>query len=140
MGDLTAHFSRSELRCRHCGEMRITCDGLEHLETLRCQVGLTLHPSSGYRCRVHDADVHRIWVPEYDLEERDGPHTIIRYGNCTVDVEIMGWQARKLVCSAISLGWTGIGLHQKGDHDQRIVHLDRLRDSPGRPRPWIWSY
>ena len=39
MGDLSAHFSRSELQCRCCGRLQIDSRLLDGLEKLRAQYG-----------------------------------------------------------------------------------------------------
>lgn len=58
MGDLSAHFSRSEFRCHHCGRLvGPTSQLLAVLERLRARVGRPLRIVSGYRCPAHNAAV-----------------------------------------------------------------------------------
>jgi len=58
MGDLTAHFSRSEFVCRHCHRgMRVPAELLELLEGIRALNGKPLRVVSGYRCPTHNAAV-----------------------------------------------------------------------------------
>jgi len=120
----TAHFTDAELGCK-CG-----CGGLppqdfqDLLEALRIFHDAPLRISSGYRCPDHNAKVSKTG--------RAGPHT-----KGAVDVLVSGERAYELLQDAISLGWTGIGLSQKGPHESRFLHLDRLVDSP---RPTVWSY
>ena len=49
-------------------------------------------------------------------------------------------EALKILIAAITVGFTGIGVMQKGS--SRFIHLDDLAEdlSIGRPRPHIWSY
>ena len=46
----------------------------------------------------------------------------------------------RLVRLALLLGFTGIGIRQRGDNGRRYVHIDDLDQAPGIPRPLIWSY
>lgn len=57
MGDLSAHFSRTEFRCRHCGRVVVDPELVAALERLRAAVGRPLPIVSGYRCPVHNRAV-----------------------------------------------------------------------------------
>ena len=57
-----------------------------------------------------------------------------------VDTAISGERAHRLVRLALLLGFTGIGIRQRGDYGSRYVHVDDLDKAPGIPRPAIWSY
>ena len=57
MGDLSAHFSRHEFACRHCGRVIVTRHLVQHLERLRALVGAPLVVVSGYRCPEHNRAV-----------------------------------------------------------------------------------
>ena len=46
--------------------------------------------------------------------------------------------AYNLLKIAFTVGFTGIGVNQKGG--ARFLHLDTIDNSPNRPRPTIWSY
>jgi len=128
MGDLTEHFSRSELECRcGCRRMRLDDEFLRELELLRQLFGEPMPITSGWRCPEHNNHV--------SSTGRDGPHT-----RGAVDVGVLGNDALALIALAESQHWTGIGVSQRGPHAGRFVHLDRLPDAPGQPRPWVWSY
>jgi uncharacterized protein YcbK (DUF882 family) len=99
---------------------------MDRLEALRNQIGKPMVLSSAYRCPVHNAAVSGTGD--------NGPHTTGR----AVDVLIRGTEALRLVAKAIELGFTGIGVKQKGG--ARFIHLDDLHPKIGGPRPWIWSY
>lgn len=120
----TEHFTDAELNCPHCGKMEFPEAFLQHLETIRVIFGRPMPLNSGYRC------------PDYNDQisdtGRDGPHT-----KGAVDVRISGQDAYELVGWALRMGWTGIGINQKGDFPQRFVHLDRLHLVM---RPRIWTY
>ena len=49
-----------------------------------------------------------------------------------VDIAISGDKAHRLVRMALLLGFTGIGVRQRGDHRRRFVHLDDLDNAAGR--------
>lgn len=58
MGDLTEHFSRSELECRcGCGLFNAKGRLLSTLEAIRRAVGKSVHIESGCRCAEKNADV-----------------------------------------------------------------------------------
>lgn len=122
---ITKNFSRKELECK-CG-----CGGciedevfLYNLQQLRDKFGMPMHISSGFRCPTYNAQVSHTGSI--------GPHTI-----AAVDVLIYGREAYKLLMLAIAGGFDGVGLNQKGNFNQRFIHLDRLF---GATRPWVWTY
>lgn len=84
--------------------------------------------SSGYRCPRHNSRV--------SSTGESGPHTTGQ----AVDILASGGNALRIVEIALDLGFTGIGLKQKGEHSRRFIHLDTLPNAPGQPRPWIWTY
>lgn len=101
---------------------------MERLEAMRVSSGIVMPIVSGYRCSTYNIQVSNTGMA--------GPHTT----GCAVDVRIKGGDAITLIRHALYHGITGIGVSQKGDHDKRFLHLDRLDYKEGRPRPWIWSY
>jgi len=56
-----------------------------------------------------------------------------------VDILINRASAVKVLKIALDLGFTGIGVAQKGADGSRFLHLDDL-SAPDHPRPGIWSY
>ena len=53
---VSEHFRAAEFRCK-CGDCRITLiseELLRRLERVRCDVGMPLLISSGYRCQAHN--------------------------------------------------------------------------------------
>ena len=57
MGDLSAHFSRSELQCRCCGRLQVDWRLLDGLEKLRELAGVAIRVHAGYRCPEHNQKV-----------------------------------------------------------------------------------
>ena len=56
-----------------------------------------------------------------------------------VDIGVSGERAYHLIRLAPAMGFTGIGINQRGPYKGRFVHLDTL-DDDDHPRPRIWSY
>lgn len=116
-----------EWACKGTGKIVVETDFLDLFEKLRGMYGRPLIISSGYRSPEHNAAV--------STTGDDGPHTTAQ----AVDIKIYGSHAFELVALAIGLGFTGVGVSQKGEHAKRFVHLDTLR-APAHPRPMLWSY
>lgn len=124
------HFTRNEFACKGndcCGNSNLIEDSfIDLLDELREQCGFALPVTSGYRCPVHNSKVSHTGLT--------GPHTTGR----AADLGVRGERAYRVVELAIRMGFTGIGLNQKGA--SRFVHLDDLPNAPGQPRPVCWSY
>ncbi len=95
-------------------------------DRLRHRYGKPLIVTSGYRCPVHNAAVSHTG--------RTGPHTTGQAADFRVD----RGDAYRLLKVALEMGFTGIGIQQKGGG--RFIHLDTLPNDDGQPRPTIWSY
>ena len=67
MGDLSAHFSRSELQCRCCGRLQIDSRLLDGLEKLRALAGVPVMIHAGYRCPRHNQEVGGVPHSEHTL-------------------------------------------------------------------------
>ena len=92
------------------------------LQTLRDEMQGPLKVSSGFRCEDHNQMV--------STTGRNGPHTLAK----ATDILISGERAMVLFEKARQIGFSGIGLSQKGNHASRFVHLDTL------PRKALFSY
>jgi len=59
MGDLSAHFSRHEFACHHCGQLAHDPPQrlLDGLEVVRANHGRPVRIVSGYRCPAHNRAV-----------------------------------------------------------------------------------
>ena len=96
------------------------------LEGLRIAYGRPLKVTSAARCASYNVKV--------SASGRNGPHTTGE----AVDIAIYGKEAWILLSLALSMGFTGIGVSQKGLN--RFLHLDTLPGSAKQPRPTVWSY
>ena len=121
-------FSAEELRCKcGCGDADMDPAFMVKLIAMRREAGFPFPLSSAYRCPAHN-----------DRESgtgKTGPHTTRR----AVDVRVSGARAYWIVANAARFGFSGIGVHQKGPHDKRFIHLDDSQAAI-HPRPWVWSY
>ncbi len=120
------NFRPDEFRCKGSGRLVIVPGFMDRLQALRVAYGRPMVITSGYRS------------PDYNVRVSStgpgGPHTTGR----AVDVAVRGADALELLQLALSHGFTGIGVQQKGQ--DRFIHLDDLDARTDRPRPWIWSY
>jgi uncharacterized protein YcbK (DUF882 family) len=129
MTQVTKHFTREELQCKcGCGRMEIPQEFLNKLEKLRKAFGKPMVITSGYRCPAHNSDVSETGAA--------GPHTL-----GAVDVSVAGADAHLLLQHANVVGFSGIGIKQKGPFSGRFVHLDDLPVTDNtHPRPRVWTY
>lgn len=123
---MTPHFTAAELACKcGCG-MLPAQDFMDKVEKLRVTVGFPLPVTSAARCPEHNAKV--------SSSGKDGPHTTGR----AIDLGVFGGKAHSVLAAALSMGFTGIGVAQKGGG--RFIHLDDLQSTDKRFRPYVWSY
>ncbi|MFL6968473.1 D-Ala-D-Ala carboxypeptidase family metallohydrolase [Pseudomonas alvandae] len=124
-----ANFPYAELRCR-CGR----CDSTGHemaphfmdlVQQLRELYGRPMPLSSAYRCPLHPAEANKPAPGEH----LDG---------LAVDVLCRGAEALRLLNLALILGFTRIGVNQKGV--SRFLHLGLAPTGRRLPSPTIWSY
>lgn len=110
------------------GALAYEADFLDRFERLRVAFGHALPINSGYRTPAHNEAI--------STTGDNGPHTTGR----ACDVQVYGTPAFDLIRLALLLGFTGIGVQQKGDPGSRYLHLDDLTAADGFPRPMVWSY
>ena len=123
------HFKQYELECHcGCGQNKMGEKFLSLLEDLRTYYGKPINISSAYRCPEHNNNVSNsgFW----------GPHTTGQ----AVDIVICGFNAMHLLKGILAIGFSGVGISQRGSHEKRFIHIDTLMDEVNPPRPWIWSY
>jgi len=65
MGDLSEHFSKSELACRCCGQLKIESSLLAALEQLRSLAGKEILVHDAYRCTAHNQEVGGVTDSEH---------------------------------------------------------------------------
>lgn len=112
MGDLSAHFSKSELACHCCGELKIENALIVALEQLRTLSGRPIEVHDGYRCPAHNQQVGGV---------SDSEHT----RGMAADVSIPGLSLQEMYELALQVPIFfngGIGVY-----DSRFLHLDVRR-------------
>jgi uncharacterized protein YcbK (DUF882 family) len=125
--DQVDYFKAGEFACQcGCGVEGIQPALVFKLDELRHMFGKPLTITSGYRCPVHNQNVSTTGTT--------GPHTT----GLAADIGISGRDAVVVLRMALQVGFTGIGVQQKGGG--RFLHVDLIPDSFGAKRPWIWSY
>ncbi len=128
MPNHSAHFSTAELQC-HCGCGKALMDAkfLAKIEDLRTAYGKPMAVTSAYRCPAHNTAVSHTGA--------NGPHTT----GGAIDIKICGAAAYELLLLAMQLGFSGLGISQRGDMESRFIHIDNL-SYPDYPRPRVWTY
>ena len=123
------YFSEEELRCKGTGELKMMEEFMSKLIELRKKLGQPMVISSGYR------------TPEYNQRISGSSKSAHILGKA-VDVVCSGEKAYNIVKLGLEIGFTGIGIQQRGEHSKRFIHLDDVEPDKyeGIPRPWIWSY
>jgi uncharacterized protein YcbK (DUF882 family) len=120
------YFKREEFKCKHCGAEKMDPAFLVLLDELRHRCGFPLPVTSGYRCPAYNDKV--------STTGPNGPHTTGK----AADIGVSRHRAYDVLRHALAMGFTGIGVKQKGE--ERFVHLDTLTEPQAAPRPTVWSY
>src|ERR1043166_8388810 len=115
------HFAIREWASKGDGKVVVETEFMDRLERLRAAYGKPMILNSGYRSPEHNVQVAETGP--------NGPHTTGRAGG----VRVSGPDAVHLLQLALGLGFTGIGVQQKGALDSRYLHLDDLA-APAFPR------
>ena len=97
---------------------------LDAIQGLRSAFDKPLMVSSYYRSGAYNSRVSSTGA--------HGPHTSGR----AIDFSISGEDAYLLLQRALRMGFTGIGVNQKGPYAKRFIHIDTLTEK----RPRVWSY
>jgi uncharacterized protein YcbK (DUF882 family) len=119
------NFAAHEFACRHTGKNGMQAGFMERLQKLRTAYGKPMRVTSGYRDKTHPIEAEKSVY---------GAHTDGR----AADIAVAGEDALRLIRLALDLGFTGIGVQQRGI--SRFIHLDDLPAGSRLPRPAIWSY
>jgi uncharacterized protein YcbK (DUF882 family) len=109
MGDLSEHFSTSEMECHHCGRCSISGALITALEALRALGPEPIIVNDGYRCPEHNAAVGG--VP--DSEHVQG---------IAADIRIQGLSLQEMYDRAVRVqdfAEGGIGVY-----DGNFIHVD----------------
>jgi uncharacterized protein YcbK (DUF882 family) len=118
------NFTEAEFRCRHTGKCEMHPEFMACLQRLRLAYGKPMKITSGFRDRTHPVEARKAST---------GAHALGR----ACDVAVTGADAIRLMVLAVEMGFTGIGVQQKGEG--RFIHLDDV-PSNQLPRPSLWSY
>ena len=121
----STYFSQHEFKCSHTGKCDMDANFIDKLNDLRLAFGKPMKITSGFRDVTHPIEAKK---------KTPGAHTT---GQAAV-IAVSREDAFDLLSLALTKGFTGIGIQQKGSG--RFIHLDTLKNSPERPRPTIWSY
>ena len=121
----STYFSQHEFKCSHTGKCEMNPDFIDKLNDLRLAFGQPMRIPSGVRAVTHPIEAKK---------KTSGAHTTGQ----AADIAISREDAFHLLSLALSKGFTGIGIQQKGSG--RFIHLDTLQNTEERPRPTIWSY
>lgn len=120
-------FSPKEMACQGTGRLIVHPDFMDRLSTLRALVNKPLIVSSGYRSPEHNAAV-------------GGAVSSAHLTGRAVDLKCHGKVAYLVLKHAMTCGFTGVGVSQKGPHRSRFIHLDDLPATENVFRPTVWSY
>ena len=123
--DTSAYFNQHEFTCSHTGKCDMDSNFINKLNELRVAFGKPMRITSGFRDVTHPIEAKK---------SSPGAHTTGQ----AADIAVSRADAFDLLSLALTKGFTGIGIQQKGSG--RFIHLDTLKNSPERPRPTIWSY
>ncbi len=109
MGDLSAHFSKAELACHCCGDLKIENALIEALEQLRTLANKEIVVHDAYRCSDHNLEVGGV---------TDSEHT----RGMAADIAIPGLSLQQMFELALQIPTFlngGIGVYDGG-----FLHLD----------------
>lgn len=104
------NFKKEEFDCKVTGENEMKKEFMDKLQELRSKVGIPLVITSGYRSIKHPIEAKK---------PKGGQHT----KGSACDIKCHSNTAYKIVKVALEVGFTGIGINQKGATG-RFVHLD----------------
>jgi len=121
------HFSKSELECSFSGECEVEEDAIQKLEALREEWGKPIRLSSAYRSAENPRERTKKTGPGYH-------HGVNGNGGQAFDVLLAGEDVVPFIALAIKHGFKGIGVNQKGEWNQRFIHIDT------REKYACWSY
>jgi zinc D-Ala-D-Ala carboxypeptidase len=125
MSWMSPYFTSEEMQCSHTGLELMDAEFMEMLTELRVRYAKPLVVTSAYRHPSHPIEARK---------SKPGAHTTGK----AVDLGVQYGDAYTILGIALTMGFTGIGVQQKGS--DRFIHLDTCTEQNGFPRPTIWSY
>jgi uncharacterized protein YcbK (DUF882 family) len=118
------NFTRQEMACKcGCNSEGVQPQLMDKLQELRTRYGKPMTITSAYRCPRHPVEA---------TKTTPGAHAL----GLAADIGVQGAEAYEVLKLAFELGFTGIGVQQKGSG--RFIHLDVATTQ--LPRPTTWSY
>jgi len=124
--DLYANFSKHEFDCSHSGKNEMQHEFMSKLQALRTAYGKPMKITSGFRDYSHPIESKK--------KRKNGAHPT----GLAADISTSRKEAYEVLKLAFELGFTGIGIQQRGSG--RFIHLDIIKSNQEQPRPTIWSY
>jgi len=119
------NFSKEEFDCNYTGKNEMQHSFMAKLQALRTAYGKPMKITSGYRHATHPIEARKA---------KPGAHAT----GIAADIAVSHADAHEVMRIAFELGFTGIGVQQKGGG--RFIHLDTIENNPDQPRPHVWSY
>lgn len=116
------YFELEEFACQGTGKVEMDEAFLRKLDELRHICGFPFIITSGFRTKEHNDRIG------------GAPNSQHLFGRAA-DIQAYGANAYKIIAEAKALGFTGIGIQQKGSFNSRFIHLDTKQ---GAFR--MWSY
>ena len=122
---ITPNFIKSEMACRcGCGIYEMDDEFMRMLQELRNEMNGPLRVTSARRCDRHNDAVSTA---------KNKKNAVYNLGQAS-NILISGERTMLLFEKARKVGFSGIGLSQKGNHSSRFLHLDTL------PRKALFRY
>lgn len=109
-------FKKREFDCKATGENEMTVRFMDLIYELRKRYGKPVNISSGYRSKRHPIEASKA---------TPGNHAL----GIAADITCWSDEAFHIVKIAMELGFTGIGVSQSRNRNERFIHID-LRDDP----------
>ena len=119
------YFKSEEMKCSHTGLEKMDTKFMEMLTELRVAYAKPLRVTSAYRDATHPIEAKKT---------KPGAHATGK----AADIAVERGEAYEVLKLALEIGFTGIGVAQKGSG--RFLHLDICNSDDGMIRPTVWSY
>ena len=119
------YFTSEEMKCSHTGLEKMDAEFMEMLTELRVAYAKPMLVTSAYRDATHPIEAKKT---------KPGAHATGK----AADIAVERGEAYEVLKLALEIGFTGIGVAQKGSG--RFLHLDICNSDDGMIRPTVWSY
>jgi len=116
------NFTPDEVKCQHCGELKISSSLMDLIQTARAELG-PLSITSGYRCSEHNNNISSTGP--------SGPHTTGK----SLDIAVRDSKHRKELITYFAPKVPGLGIAKS------FIHIDILTAEDGfemRPNSWVY--